>query len=135
MKPIVLTLWFFLIVSNILAADDSTSKSKHIRPGMGFSEVTEILSAAGFSGEEGHYDMIVSEGIIIRYFPIAANVTLMITYEKASKQVKHLTLMTSPSYRPVKGLEVYLSLLSIAFEKDGTFIAHFAPRAKLTTTP
>lgn len=131
MKSLLLALGMSFVGLLPFAAGDSPSKSNIVKPGMDFAEATKVLSVAGLTGEERHYSVIMPEGIATRYFPLDSNTALAITFTEPSKQITNVSLMTSPSYRPVKGLEVYLPLLEIAVEADGSYRAHFAlPKRK-----
>jgi hypothetical protein len=93
---------------------------------MSFPDAAKVLSGYGLKAEERQYSQIIPDDRAIKYFPIDSRVALEVVYAKDSGQITALALMTSPAYRPVKGLEVYLRVLDIEFHADGTYTAHLA---------
>ncbi len=122
MKLLILTAAFTLFTSNLFAADSTTPNV--IKAEMTLFDASRILAQFGITYSERFYDIANREGSGIKYFPLDDNVDLVVFYATGTGRIASLTLMTSPTYKPVKGLEVNIPLLSLQFEKDGSYIAH-----------
>ncbi len=112
MKTFFPTVVLAILTSGALAADQAGLND--IKPGMPVSDASKILSGFGISDVGQLYDMDIKEGYAIKNFPIDDSVVLEVSYAKKNGNITNLCLITSPAYRPIKGLEVFIPLMPIS---------------------
>jgi hypothetical protein len=113
-----------VLASTVIQAEPA--KSKVIAIGMNLTDVSMVFSGVGLSGEDRLYAIEQKPDLATKYFPIDDTVAVEVVYSRETSKVTHVSLMTSPSYRPVKGLEVHIPLLSLTLEDDGSYTARIA---------
>jgi hypothetical protein len=127
MRALALAVILSMTGSPNIGAEPVSDSGKPIKAGMSFTEANTILSGVGLHGypPDPGDSISLDQDLALQQFPINRNVVLWLSYSKTSGLVRALGLETTPTYRPVKGLEVQLPLLSIKFDTDRSYVAHF----------
>lgn len=111
----------FITSITLIQASKSYGEDR-ISAGTLFADAKQVLNKNEIIQKELHF----SEGILkdsqleveSAYFTLDDDSFLVLTYNKDTQRIISLSVMFVPSYRPVKGLEVYKKLEMIEFEKD-----------------
>ena len=132
MRAFALAVIVGMTCSAVVSAEPVSGSAKPIKAGMSFTEANTVLSEAGLHGydpDPGDF-ITVDRDLALQQFPINRNVVLWLSYSKTTGLIRTLGLETTPTRRPVKGLEVQLPLLEIVFNADRSYTAHFAAADK-----
>ena len=97
--------------------------------GDSYQDAVTLLSNVGLKPEERYYSIALPKDTEDRYIPLTDNAAIEVLYATDTKKISGLSLITSPSYRPVKGLEVHLRMDKITFDGDRSYTVVF-PREK-----
>ncbi len=98
-----------------------------VKIGDEFKVVEKLLDRQGIQKEERYYSVDSDPDFTTTYYPLRPRLDLVITIKESTGKITFLAIITTPSYRPTKGLEVSIPISSIRIAADGSFDVSIPP--------